>query len=349
MNIRELLTSLHELGEQERPIIPVRIIREALVNAVMHRNYRVYSPIQIIRYTNRLEVRNPGYSLKPEDHLGEPGSLARNPKIAAVLHETRFAETKGSGIRVMRTMMEEAGLTPPLFESDRGRDTFVATYFFHHFLSPEDIEWLARFREMDLSDEEARALVFVREAGAVNNLAYRTMNKVDTLNASTHLRRLRDLGLLVPRGKTSGAYYLPSPTLLAGTPLEEVSAADSLSQEVPPAITSLPQEVPPVIAPLSQGVDSLSPFSELPHDLAQMVQNLGQRKSPDEVKAVIVQLCRWRALQARELSAILERDQAYITRTYLTPLVRSGQLAYTIPDNPYHEQQAYKAAVGVSE
>ena len=47
-------------------------------------------------------------------------------KIAAVLHETRFAETKGSGIRVMREGMEQAGLTPPLFESDQCTSSTVA-------------------------------------------------------------------------------------------------------------------------------------------------------------------------------------------------------------------------------
>src|SRR5690606_544360 len=91
-----------ELQRQDRPLIPQVVIREALVNAVMHRNYRSHVPVQIIRYANRLEIRNPGFSLKSPEHLGEPGSAPRNPRIAAVLHETRFAETKGSGIRVMR-------------------------------------------------------------------------------------------------------------------------------------------------------------------------------------------------------------------------------------------------------
>ena len=167
----------------------------------MHRSYRSYSPVQIIRYANRLEIRNPGFSLKSPEHLGEPGSQPRNPKIAAVLHETRFAETKGSGIRVMRESMEQAGLTPPLFESDRGADQFVARYFFHHFLGEEDIAWLAQFRDLHLTDEEAKALIVVREAGAIDNAAYRELSKVDALAASQALRRLRDAGLLAQKGR----------------------------------------------------------------------------------------------------------------------------------------------------
>ena len=84
----------------------------------------------------------------------------------------------------MRESMEQAGLTPPLFESDRGNDQFVARYFFHHFLGAEDIAWLARFKDLHLSEDEAKALIVVREAGALNNSTYRELTKVDTLTAS---------------------------------------------------------------------------------------------------------------------------------------------------------------------
>ncbi|QEC70669.1 hypothetical protein FSB73_02130 [Arachidicoccus ginsenosidivorans] len=46
--------------------------------------------------------------MKPEDLLREPGSRNRNPFIAAIFHETNLAETKGSGIRSMRSLMEKA-------------------------------------------------------------------------------------------------------------------------------------------------------------------------------------------------------------------------------------------------
>mgnify|MGYP000144439108 FL=1 len=146
----------------DRPRIPQRVLREGIVNALMHRSYRTHAPIQIIRYSNRIEIHNPGHSLKSTEHLGEPGSVPRNPRIAAVLLDTRFAETKGSGIRVMREMMVAAGLEPPLFESLRDKDSFVARYYFQHFLNEEAIDWLSRFRDLHLTDEEARALVAVR-------------------------------------------------------------------------------------------------------------------------------------------------------------------------------------------
>lgn len=204
-----------QLHRQDIPLIPDRVIREAVVNAVMHRSYRLHGAIQIIRYSNRLEIRNPGHSLISEERLGEPGSQTRNPAIASILHDTNLAETKGSGIRVMREMMEQSGLSSPTFESDRERDQFVVTLLFHHFLTPEDWAWLRHFQEADLTDEDARALVFVRETGAITNADYRAINsRTDVLHASQHLRRLRDQDLLVQKGKGSATYYIPTEKLM---------------------------------------------------------------------------------------------------------------------------------------
>ena len=116
------------LQRTDDPLIPLKVLREAIVNAVMHRDYRQNSSIHIIRYANRIEVRNPGYSLVDPDELGAPKSKTRNPTIASVLHDTRFAETKGTGIEVMRENLRETGLAPPEFESDRTADHFITTW-----------------------------------------------------------------------------------------------------------------------------------------------------------------------------------------------------------------------------
>jgi ATP-dependent DNA helicase RecG len=133
------------------------VIREALVNALMHRSYRSHSPVQIIRYANRLEIRNPGFSLKSPDHLGEPGSQPRNPKHCR--RAVRHPLCRNQGQRHPRDARDHgasAGLTPPLFESDRGNDQFVARYFFHHFLGADDMAWLAQFKDLQLSETRPR-------------------------------------------------------------------------------------------------------------------------------------------------------------------------------------------------
>lgn len=302
------------------PLIPRMVVREAVVNALMHRSYRQRQPVQVIRYANRLEIRNPGHSLIPEERLGEPGSLTRNDKIAAVLHETAYAENKGSGIRAMREALADAGLTPPTFESDRESDRFVMTLLFHHFLNPEDLKWLGQFKDAELSEDEAKALVFAREVGAINNAAYRDLNRVETLVASGHLRRLRDAGLLDQKGKSAGTYYVPTSRLLAK----------------PAGLQGLPTELTPAPTAQAQGLP------ELPRPLQDAVVLLGQRATPVEVRGVVRQLCAWHPLRAEQISRYLKRQQVYVTRTHLTPMIRDGELEYLYPDQPAHPQQAYR-------
>lgn len=316
----------------DKPLIPQRVLREGIVNALMHRSYRVHAPIQIIRYSNRIEIHNPGYSLKSPEHLGEPGSVPRNPRIAAVLLDTRFAETKGSGIRVMRETMVAAGLEPPLFESMRGNDSFVARYYFQHFLGEEAIQWLSRFRELHLSDEEARALVAVREQGAIDNAMYRELNRVDTLAASGALRRLRDAGLLEQKGRGSGTYYLPTPWLLDNAQAQGLSSNPAGLPSDPSGLSSNP----PFLS-------SNPHWQALPADLQQLVAGLGQRATPDRLREALIRLCQYQSWQATELAGLFGRNPVYLGTQYLRPLVSAGVLAYTLPEQPNHPHQAYRA------
>lgn len=326
---------------REVPLIPRTVVREAIVNALMHRSYRQRQPVQIIRYSNRIEIRNPGHSLKPDDRLGEPGSVARNEKIAAAIHEAALAETKGSGIRAMREAMISANLTIPFFESDRESDTFTATLLLHHLLGQEDVEWLARFRDCNLSEDEARVLIVLREVGAMNNAYYRTLAGLDTLTVSRRLQRLRDLKLLEQKGKSSATYYVPGERFRAS---------------LGPMVSPDPQSMNPPDKPLSGEPDlsdkSLSDrlrllpegFPTLTDPLRQQIEALGRRGTPAEVNAVVLALCAWRAMQAFEIATLIGRNVRYTQESYLSPLVRDEELAYTHPENSAHPQQGYQIA-----
>lgn len=336
-----------DLQRKDTPVVPQRVIREAVVNALMHRSYRSHTPVQIIRYSNRLEIRNPGFSLKSPDHLGEPGSLHRNPKLAAALYDTRFAETKGSGVRVMREMCEQAGLAPPLFESDRGQEQFVVRLFFHHFLGPDDLAWLARFKELQLSEAEARALVVTREVGAIDNATWREINKVDTLTASQGLKKLRDAGLLQQQGRGSATWYKPTEKMLG------VGAALSSN---PGALSSNPQGLSRDPGALSRDPDSLDKaeterkakvrqalLAGLPGELAARVGEVGRRSPPDTVRGVVLDLLRQRAWRLEELGQLLHRNPEYVRQKYLQPLLEAAQIRMTRPEVPNDPEQAYRA------
>lgn len=349
------------LKRQEEPRISPRVIREALVNAVMHRSYQIHGPVEVIRYANRLEIRNPGHSLKPVDRLGEPGSQTRNPTIASILHETKYAENKGSGIRVMQQLMDEANLSPPSFDSDREHDQFTATFLMHHFLDKQDIAWLAHFKDANLSDDEARILIHARENGWVNNGICRYYTKLDTLEASGILRRLRDLGLLQQHPHASMTYYTPTPNLLR----PELSKIQS-EQKIPahektttltdftPAMpgtsqptnlpTYPPTHQPTMPGPLPTNLRALpTNLRALPTNLLEEIRNLGQRSPPGQVQKIIAELCAIRAFTADELAETLNRNKQWVFRSYLSPMIRDGILEYTLPGNPHHPNQAYRA------
>ena len=359
------------IRREDLPLIPTRVLREAVVNAVMHRSYRIHSPVQIIRYANRLEIRNPGYSLVAEERWGDPGSVTRNPHLATVLHEVNFAETKGSGIRVMRQLMRDGNLTPPTFESDRQKDLFVATFLFHHFLGPDDWLWLRSLGLEGLSDEDARALVFVRETLSIDNAAYRDLNQVDVLNASQHLRRLRDQGLLEQRGKGSATYYVPTQRFLetlagaksgpsdqglASQAIQfEAGAIQDLGRAIQDSGAAIPDshgsgEKSSKLESKSSKLDTSTLLaSSLPADLQTQIGQLGKKPDAVTLRALILALCGWQPLSAADIARLLGRTRDHLLNEHIRPLVGSGDLIPTLPDQPKHPRQAYRTVVPKEE
>ncbi len=204
------------LTRDDYPIIPSLVVREALVNAVMHRDYRVNGPTQVIRYADRLEFRNPGHSLKPHPEEGNPGSILRNPIIANVLHETKYAENKGIGITIIMEEMQKVNLSLPIIRSSRENNEFSVTVFVHNLAGEEDIMWLAQFKEFNLSTTEVQILMLLHKNGMIKNADCRQHLQLDTLHVSSILQRLRKLDILEVHGGGGWTYYTLSPKYLTG-------------------------------------------------------------------------------------------------------------------------------------
>lgn len=299
-------------GEVQRMADPMHVaLREAVHNALMHQDYRIHRPTQIRRFADRLEIENPGASLRDPDRLGEPGSELRNPRIAQMFYEIGWAEQKGTGIRAMQRAMDDLGLTPPTFESDPQDRSFRVTFYRHHFMDQMDLAWLEQFSPLGLTTEEQKALVYARKTGRVDNAAYRSLNHTDTLTASRALTRLEGLGLLMrsEQRRGPGVYYT-----LAGGAAETPQVTPETTLQVTP-----------------QGV------AELPRLLAE-----GKRVSKHEMIELLVSLCAERPRTARELAQLLHRNMKYLRDTYLSPLVREGRLELT--GSPNDPNVAYRAA-----
>ena len=198
-----------------------------------------------------------------------------------------------------------------------------------------------------MSDEEAKALIYVREQGAINNAAYRNLNLTDTLNASTHLRRLRDCGLLEKKGKSTATYYIPGSKFLP-LKLAALSEERELLSTEPNRLSTelelLSIEFGDLYTELKDLLLGL-PFEiqrALLRDLPQERRAMGQRSNHTVVCQIILRLCALRSWRADELAALLQRSPLYMRQRYLAPLVTQGLLERTYPGVVTHPQQAYR-------
>jgi len=109
---------------------PEAVIREAIVNAIVHRSYKPSAHIFFQMYRDRLVIKSPGLpvapltiSMFPDDVI----SVARNPKIAQAAFVMGFMDARGLGIKNMPTRLRTYGLREPSFETDKGY--FVVSLF----------------------------------------------------------------------------------------------------------------------------------------------------------------------------------------------------------------------------
>ncbi len=117
---------------EDRTEYPVTAVREAIINALVHRDYSVHTegmPVQIIMYEDRMEIRNPGgiYGRMKVDQLGKMQPDTRNPVLALALETLRITENRYSGIPTIRREMEKYHLREPEFSDERG--SFTVTFY----------------------------------------------------------------------------------------------------------------------------------------------------------------------------------------------------------------------------
>ena len=110
---------------EDRTDYPITAIREAIINALVHRDYSFHTegmPIQLMMFEDRIEIKNPGgiYGRITIDQLGKVQPDTRNPIIASELEVLKVTENRYSGIPTIRRVMQEYGLPNPVFLDERG-------------------------------------------------------------------------------------------------------------------------------------------------------------------------------------------------------------------------------------
>ncbi len=185
--------------------IPRSAVAEAIVNAVAHRDYYSKAAIQVMLFSDRLEVWNPGH-LPPGLTLAllriHHQSVPHNPLIANPLYLTHYIEKAGTGILDMIRLCKDAGLPEPDYEQ-RG-DQFVTTIW-RDWLTSKALE------NYDLKDGQLKAIQFVKKNGRISNSDYRELTGLPKKTATRHLEELVKQNLFTQVGKTGrGVYYIPS-------------------------------------------------------------------------------------------------------------------------------------------
>lgn len=132
-NMRKKTIINPETGKREdRTDYPVTAIREAILNALVHRDYSIHTegmPIQILMFEDRMEIRNPGgiYGRMSIDQLGKVQADTRNPVLALALEVLGITENRYSGIPTIRREMKTYNLVPAEFLDERGN--FIVKFY----------------------------------------------------------------------------------------------------------------------------------------------------------------------------------------------------------------------------
>lgn len=184
------------------PEYPQDALREAIANAIAHRDYSSYvrgSYIQIRMFADRLEIQSPGglFGNVTVENLEEEHST-RNARLMRMMEDLHIVENRGSGVKAMLQAMRTANLEPPRF-ADR-RASFLVTFRNHTLMSPEAIAWLNQFANLPLNDRQRLALVYLRQQEQITNSEYRRLNHVDAMVAGQELRGLVEVGLMEQQG-----------------------------------------------------------------------------------------------------------------------------------------------------
>ena len=183
--------------------LPGEAVGEAIVNAVAHRDYASNASVQVMLFSDRLEVWNPGELPPPltVEKLRLPhASLPRNPLLADPLFLTRYIEKAGSGILDMIRLCQQAGLPEPEYRQDGGM--FVQTL---------GRDWLteALMDEMGLNERQRSGVVFVRQHGRITNREYQELTGATAQDRCPRLRwayRERDFQKVGKTGRN--AHYV---------------------------------------------------------------------------------------------------------------------------------------------
>ena len=193
--------------------IPLLAIREALINAIIHRNYLRNSDIKVAVYDDIVEIVSPGGFPNglTIDEVMSGRSEIRNKVLASLFRELKFVETWGSGIAKIKKLCEEKNVKFEINESGN----FVSIVFYRPKISekmPNSAEKMPNSAEKLLklvdNEQEEKVINFLIENKKIDVNQVEKLLNLKERRAREILKKLVDKGILEKIGKTKGSYYI---------------------------------------------------------------------------------------------------------------------------------------------
>ena len=192
-----------QIQREEKHEYPPDAIREAIVNAIVHRNYSSPSKVQIRIFDDRIEVWNPGRlpeGWTVEKLKEEHESIPKNPLLFKQFFWVKYVEDVGGGTIDMINECRRWGIPDPEFE-DTGTSIVVT------FKKPPVLEDLEK---LGLNDRQIKAVGYIVRKGSITNREYQKLNSTIKRTATRDLTDLvkRDIFRSIGRGKRELKYVL---------------------------------------------------------------------------------------------------------------------------------------------
>jgi ATP-dependent DNA helicase RecG len=168
---------------------PPRAIREALINAVAHRNYTISADVRILIYPDRFEIKNPG-GLMPGVDIKDPEHIPRNPSVSNLLYDSGYIERYGFGIK----MIEEEVARHPLCSVEFRATPAAFTVVFRKDISSA------------IDETDNRILKHLNVPLKSNDLAVRLDVSKNTV--LRRIKKLMELGLVEKKGSGAQTRYV---------------------------------------------------------------------------------------------------------------------------------------------
>ena len=202
---RNTRQGIHITGRPEREIVPEypeEAVREAIINAICHRDYAVSGTVQVRIYDNRLEVWNPATlsaDLTIEQLYQEHASRPRNRQLADAFYRARLIEHWGTGTLRMVRAFEVRGLPKPEYSYDMGM-------FIVRFQSPPISAVSPGLT--GLSERQRQAVEYVYEHGSITRAQYASLTGLKSRQAAEDLAALLEAGIFHREGAGRSIRYV---------------------------------------------------------------------------------------------------------------------------------------------